>query len=86
MLAISRCDSGSVGPINAERCFSFVMAATTVRPTVVTDAGRKAAGNNGGRQTAATSKAKKVGSTIENASDNIDCDTNQPPSRQITFL
>ena len=86
MLASSRCVSGSVGPNNAEHCFSFVLAATAVRPTVVTDAGGKAAGNNGARPTAATSKAMKAGSAIENASDNIDCDTNQPPSRQITFL
>ena len=85
MLASSICDSGCVGPINAERCFSSALRATEVTLTVVIGAAKRAAANNGAKPTGGTSKAKKAGSTIEIVSDSIDWDTTHPPRSQITF-
>ena len=69
MLAISHCVSGSVGPINAEQCFSYALTAIAVMLIAVIDAARRAAGNNGARLTAAISRAPKAGLTIAIAND-----------------
>ena len=85
MLAISRCVSGSVGPIIAEHSFSSALTATAVTPIAVIGAARRVADNNGARLTAAISRAPKAGSTIEIASDSIASDATAPPNRQTTF-
>jgi hypothetical protein len=85
MLAISRCVSGSVGPIVAEHSFSSALTATAATLTAVIDAARKAGGNNGARLTAATNKVPKAGSIIVIASDSIAGDATAPPTPRITF-
>ena len=85
MLAISRCVSGSVEPIVAERSFSSALTATAVTLTAVIDAARRVAANNVARLTAATNKAPKAGSTIEIASDSIVSDATAPPTPRTTF-
>lgn len=85
MLAISRCFSGSVGPIIAERCFSSALTATAVTLTAVIDAARRVGANNVARLTAATNKVTKAGLTIEIASDSIASDATAPPNPRTTF-
>lgn len=85
MLAISRCVSGSVGPIIAEHSFLSAPTATAVTLTAVIDAVRRAAANNGARQTAATNKVPKAGLTIEIASDSIASGATAPPNPRTTF-
>lgn len=85
MLAISRCVSGSVGPIIAEHCFSSALTATVVTLTAVIDAARRVAANNGARLTAATNKVPKAGLTIAIASDSIASDATAPPNPRTTF-
>lgn len=85
MLAISRCVSGSVGPIIAEHCFSSALTATAVTLTAVTDAARRVDATNGARLTAATRKVPKAGLTIEIASDSIASDATAPPNPRTTF-
>jgi len=85
MLAISRCVSGSVGPIIAEHCFSSALIATAVTLTAVIDAARRVAATNGARLTAVTNRVSKAGLTIAIASGSIASDATAPPNPQTTF-
>ena len=85
MLAISHCFSGSVGPIVAEHSFSSALTATAATLTAVIDAARRVGANNGARQTAATNKAPKAGSTIAIGSDSIASDATARANSQKTF-
>lgn len=85
MLAISRYVSGSVGPIVAEHSFSSALTATAVTLTVVIDAVRRVAANNGARLTAATNKVSRAGLTIAIGSDSIGSDATARANPQTTF-
>jgi hypothetical protein len=85
MVAISRCVSGSVEPIIAGRSFLSAHTATAATLTVVTDAAKRAGGNNGARLTAATRKVPKAGLTIAIARDSIASDATARSNPQIIF-
>ena len=85
MLAKSRCVSGSVGLTIAARSSSSAVTATAVTHIAASSADRRPDVNNGERQAAGTSKARKADSTIGTASDCIASDASSPPDLLTTF-